>query len=297
MRRMVRWRSVLWSLFVVFPVAFTPRMPQAEEQIPPAASQRLVGVLGGRRAATEEDWVREAGTRAPSSLRDLFRQTVRAVPIVLSTDGFGSGAVIAVNPAESGAWVVTNHHVVEKPFRNNRGGPVVALVFYDPQLATEPFDPERLASCTSPAETGAWCQALRRSIRNAVVTATDPGRDLALLRVTNLPAGVTRIEDTRIDSVETGDVVATIGHPSGFLWSLTTGPVSGVRSRYPMGTALGTVIQTQTPVSPGSSGGPLLTLEGRLAGVISWSLSEAQGLNVAIAINEVQAFASRFRAR
>ena len=59
-----------------------------------------------------------------------------------------------------------------------------------------------------------------------------------------------------------------------------------------MGRARGTVIQTQTPVSPGSSGGPLLTAEGYLLGVIAWGVfKEAQGLNAAIAINEVQEFA------
>ena len=58
-----------------------------------------------------------------------------------------------------------------------------------------------------------------------------------------------------------------------------------------MGDASGTIIQTQTPVSPGSSGGPLLTPSGALLGIVVWRIGEeAQGLNAAIAINEIQAF-------
>ena len=74
-------------------------------------------------------------------------------------------------------------------------------------------------------------------------------------------------------------------------WCGVDPPNVAIRLRYPLGDALGTIIQTQTPIAPGSSGGPLLTPNGALLGVIVWGVvQEAQGLNAAIAINEIQAF-------
>ena len=95
-----------------------------------------------------------------------------------------------------------------------------------------------------------------------------------------------------LNSMAPGDDVAVIGHPQGFLWSLTRGIVSGIRKRYPMGNTLGTVIQTQAPIAPGSSGGPLLTPSGLLMGVIVWKLKTTQGLNGAIGINEILSYIS-----
>jgi len=64
-----------------------------------------------------------------------------------------------------------------------------------------------------------------------------------------------------------------------------------------MGDSEGTVIQTQTPIAPGNSGGPLLTLEGQMVGVITWQVGGTQGLNAAIAVNEVQKFAAELAAK
>ena len=215
----------------------------------------------------------------------------------MAQDGTGSSIVINVNRAESWALVVTNHHVVEKPFRTDKGEPRVLLLFYDPQLASEPFSPDKIQQCIQVGEKNPFCDALRKSLRIAAVVGTDQARDLALLYVTDIPAGVAPIQEANIETVEPGDDVAVIGHPKGFLWSLTRGIVSAIRSKYPMGDSQGTVIQTQTPIAPGNSGGPLLTMEGRLVGVITWQLAGSQGLNGAIAINEVQKFAADLAAK
>jgi S1-C subfamily serine protease len=66
------------------------------------------------------------------------------------------------------------------------------------------------------------------------------------------------------------------------------------------------VIQTQTPVNPGNSGGPLLAPSGELVGVIFGARQvpastaagsavpvDAQGLNLAIGVNEVSAFVGK----
>lgn len=284
--------------FLVFGLlAWVPLSATADEAAPRDLLKSLSGALAGRRIPEAEEPGGAIRLRGGLSLRDIYRRTIGAVPLVVSPGGTGSAVVIAVNAAESSGWVITNHHVVEKPFRDKQGRAVVVLLFYDALLASEPFDEERLVRCVEAGGGAGWCDGLLRSIRIGVVVGTDPARDLALLHVTNVPRGILPIQEAGIESVEPGDDVATIGHPRGFLWSLTRGIVSGVRQKYPTGNSLGTVIQTQAPIAPGNSGGPLLTLDGRLVGVIAWAHQGAQALNGAIAINEVQAFAAELAAR
>jgi len=286
------------TVFLVFAcaISFPPPAFGAEEPLTAEAIGRMADVLGDRQLASPGETAGGIVTRG-ASLRDLYRATVGAVPIVVAQDGTGSSIVISVNRTESWGLVVTNRHVVEKPFRTNKGEPRVLLLFYDPQLAGEPFSPAKIEKCIQSGEKNPFCDALRKSLRVAAVLGTDPARDLALLYVEDVPPGVTPIQEASLETVEPGDDVAVVGHPKGFLWSLTRGIVSAVRSKYPMGESQGTVIQTQTPIAPGNSGGPLLTMEGRLIGVITWQLAGSQGLNGAIAVNEVQKFAAELAAK
>ena len=268
----------------------------AEDALAPKTVKRMADILYDRRLAPPEETAGGIRTRGPS-LRDLYRATVRAVPIVIAEDGTGSSVVVNVNPADRSALVVTNHHVVENPLLTDEGEPRVLLLFHDPELSGEPFSPAKIEKCVEGREKSSFCDALRKSLRVAAILGTDPARDLALLYVENVPPGATPIRGARLDSVEAGDDVAVIGHPKGFLWSLTRGIVSAVRTKYPMGGSEGTVIQTQTPIAPGNSGGPLLTLEGQLVGVVTWQVGGTQGLNAAIAVNEVQKFAAEQAAK
>jgi S1-C subfamily serine protease len=301
MKLIVRGRQVVALLLVVLAIVVGPETSEADEATSPEALRRLIDVLVGRRVGRLEDLPDAVGTRATTSLRELFRSTVRAVPIVLSQDGNGSGIVVEVNRAESSAWVITSGHVVDKPFQTNKGAPFVLLLFYDRELASEAFEHQRIARCIESDEKTAWCRTFQRSVRRGVIVGVDRGRDLALISVSDVPSDVAPVATVNLGAVEAGDDVAVIGHPRGFLWTLTTGIVSAVRDKYPMGSDRGTVVQTQAPVNPGNSGGPLLTLEGRLIGVITWVVSGAEGLNAAVGVNEVQTFvfrqATRFRQR
>ncbi len=118
-----------------------------------------------------------------------------------------------------------------------------------------------------------------------------------------MPTGVTAIPAGEIERLQPGDTVAVIGHPKGLLWSLTTGIVSAVRSNMKVRTGVATVIQTQAPVNPGNSGGPVIGTDGNLAGVVFGSrvgetlqigtenvTMPAEGLNYAVGIDAVLAF-------
>jgi S1-C subfamily serine protease len=93
------------------------------------------------------------------------------------------------------------------------------------------------------------------------------------------------------DGVEVGQDVYAIGHPKGLLWSYTEGVVSQIRPNYQWSYREGsvhqaTVIQTQTPMHAGSSGGALFDGGGRVVG-INTALKDPT-LGFAIAIGEVR---------
>lgn len=77
---------------------------------------------------------------------------------------------------------------------------------------------------------------------------------------------------------EVGESVVTIGNPRGLESTLSTGIVSGIRRIEGV-----TLIQTTTPISPGSSGGPLMSLDGKVIGITTFYLKESQNVNFAIA--------------
>lgn len=78
-------------------------------------------------------------------------------------------------------------------------------------------------------------------------------------------------------AVRVGERVYAIGNPRGLEQSISEGIVSGLREED------GTLwIQHSAPISPGSSGGALISSRGELLGINSWSAKESQGLNFAV---------------
>jgi S1-C subfamily serine protease len=82
------------------------------DNIPAVASARLGQVLAERHVDLSAKWP-GGETRG---LRDLFRESVSAVPLVIAKDGTGSSVVVRVDRQKRTGLLVTNHHVVESPF-------------------------------------------------------------------------------------------------------------------------------------------------------------------------------------
>jgi len=78
-----------------------------------------------------------------------------------------------------------------------------------------------------------------------------------------------------------GTNVFTIGNPEDFESVVSTGVVSGFKTDDGI-----RIIQTSTPISAGSSGGPLLNMAGQAIGVISYSYTNGQNLNFAYSVLE-----------
>jgi S1-C subfamily serine protease len=109
-------------------------------------------------------------------------------------------------------------------------------------------------------------------VRPAGVIAVDPRSDLAVLHIDmrGLPT-VQPLTLGESSTVRVGDPTLTIGNPFGVDRTLTSGIVSALAHRLPAGDgqAIDNVIQTDQPIDPGNSGGPLLDAGGQVIGINS----------------------------
>ncbi len=125
----------------------------------------------------------------------------------------------------------------------------------------------------------------KREFRAKVVGA-DKQSDVAVLKIDakNLP--IVKIGDPNGSKV--GQWVVAIGSPYGFDNTVTSGIISA-KSRSLPNENYTPFIQTDVPVNPGNSGGPLFNLQGEVIGINSMIYSQTggfQGLSFAIPINE-----------
>src|SRR5262249_46241645 len=102
--------------------------------------------------------------------------------------------------------------------------------------------------------------------------------DLALLQGNLPPDQYTPLELAEAFPEE-GERIMVIGNPFGLLeGSVSDGIVSSLR-KFPN---VGTVVQVTAPVSPGSSGSPVINSSGYVVGIISSQLTQGQNLNFAM---------------
>ncbi|VVE40519.1 DegQ family serine endoprotease [Pandoraea cepalis] len=119
----------------------------------------------------------------------------------------------------------------------------------------------------------------------AKVVGSDKASDVALLKIaaTNLPT--VKIGDP--SKSKAGEWVVAIGSPYGFDNTVTAGIVSAKARALPDENYT-PFIQTDVPVNPGNSGGPLFNLNGEVIGINSMIYSRTggfQGLSFAIPID------------
>jgi len=126
----------------------------------------------------------------------------------------------------------------------------------------------------------------------ATLVGAAPDFDLAVLKLSNAPAGMRSIPVGASANLKVGQAVFAIGNPFGLSRSLSTGIVSALDRHLPTasGREIHGVIQTDAAINPGNSGGPLLDSAGRLIGVntaiISRSGSSA-GVGFAVPVDIV----------
>jgi serine protease Do len=116
--------------------------------------------------------------------------------------------------------------------------------------------------------------------RSAEVLAVDPAMDLALLRIKPV-SGAQVLQFGQSDRLRLGERVFAIGNPFGYGNTVTSGILSGKERSVGRG-ALSFLLQTDVPMNPGNSGGPLFNMRGEVVGINTANVIGAQGISFAI---------------
>ncbi len=105
----------------------------------------------------------------------------------------------------------------------------------------------------------------------AEVVLTQPENDIAVLQPAEVPETVIPAVMGNPNAVRVGDEAFAFGNPFGLYGSLTTGVVSGLHRSFQGKGAVRPIedlIQIDSAVNPGNSGGPLLNRYGQVIGIV-----------------------------
>jgi S1-C subfamily serine protease len=197
---------------------------------------------------------------------NLEKLAVTVIPCVFSIEVFdatggsiGKGTGFSIS---TDGFVVTNHHVIQN-------GQTYSLV----TSQGAKFD-------------------------KAEVVVSDPDTDLAIIKIEAKDFPYLSLADS--SKIPIGKRVAVYGSPQGLAGSLSEGIISAsernLSESFPDEKIpnKGVLIQTTSPISPGSSGSPLFDAEGKVLGVMTLSLlRNSQSLNFAIPVEALKPLMDR----
>jgi len=115
-----------------------------------------------------------------------------------------------------------------------------------------------------------------RKMQGQVVEIGKNSIDLALVKLS--VKGVVALELSERATVLVGTWIASVGHGLGGAWTFTTGMITNI---YPLGRDH-PVFQTQIPLNPGNSGGPIVDRRGQVLGIVTSEVKNANSMNFAI---------------
>ncbi|MBI3819445.1 MAG: trypsin-like peptidase domain-containing protein [Planctomycetes bacterium] len=138
--------------------------------------------------------------------------------------------------------------------------------------------------------TGVECAMENGHSAIADVVGVDPATDLGVLRIpAAASANFIHAELADSNAVRVGDFAIAVGSPFGLVKTVTAGIVSALGRRLmgESGRAIEGILQTDAPLNPGNSGGPLFNYEGGIIG-INTAIVSGQGVCFAIPSNTVR---------
>jgi S1-C subfamily serine protease len=130
----------------------------------------------------------------------------------------------------------------------------------------------------------------------AMLVGARPEHDLAVLKANKIPDDLPAATLRSTADLAVGDEVIAVGFPFGIGPSVSAGVVSGLRREYhsPGGKSLTNLIQFDAAVNPGNSGGPLVTADGEVVGIVTAILNPTEqhvfiGIGFAVPIENAAA--------
>lgn len=240
-----RWRQalgraavsprVMWSALALLAALLLASQWQQQRNAPRALTQKDIDAAVLRTFTTQNLPSRAA--RAADKIRPAVVRVVAYVKNKRGEDveaGVGTGVVIT----DKGT-ILTNLHVVQS-------AQAVRLVFAD------------------------------GSESDAQLAGVQPEHDLAVLQALTIPDDLHAATLRTTHDLKPGDEVVAVGFPFGIGPSTSAGVVSGLgRSfRAPEGEQdIGNLIQFDAAANPGNSGGPLVTMDGEVVGIVTGILN------------------------
>lgn len=124
------------------------------------------------------------------------------------------------------------------------------------------------------------------------IIAIDEAHDLAILRVSDFAVPPLPLGDS--DTVQIGETIYAAGNPKKWKGTFSTGVVNGI---HPKGNHFisGKIFHISAPISPGSSGGPVLNNKGEVIGVVDGQEFDTQNLNFAVPVNHLKSLLSTLK--
>jgi len=216
---------------------------------------QLLCVTGATPAQRKQPTRKNPSQERSLSGQDLARRILPAVVLIDCDDGKGNHSLGSGFFVAPGI-IATNHHVVNDMIQGEAH--------------------TVLGGKTS------------RSWHIKAVTSYNEDSDLALLSVS--VAETDKVLPLHLANARTvvGETIYAFGNPEGLAGTISPGIVSGLRSF-----KSGQMIQITAPISPGSSGGPIVNTRGEVIGIAEGSLSEGQNLNFAIPAHLLTSLLSR----
>lgn len=204
-----------------------------------------------------------------------YRRTLKTTTWILAknSEGTSSGTGVLVDADKK--LVVTNAHVV--------GDARNVVIFFADMMHGSPI-----------VERSHYLQNVKKLGIRGRVLAVDRKRDLALVELGKLPDGATAIKFAD-ESSSPGQDVESIGNPGSTdaLWVYTSGTVRAVyqkKFRTGAGEHNFKVVETQSPINSGDSGGPVVNENGELVAVSQAIATKARLVSYFVDISEVKTF-------
>ena len=200
--------------------------------------------------------------------REIFSRTIHSTVWIRTDKGSGSGWVID----KDRKLIVTNSHVIHD---------CKQIVVHFPEYNDKKLVTQREHYVKNSPQFA------------AKIFLEDRQRDLAVLKLNSMPGEATAVK-LAAESTAPGEMVFSVGNPGATesLWIFSSGSVRQLtRSKYSLQNGQmveANIVETQSPVNPGDSGGPVVNERGELVAVVSSGASNANLVTQCIDLSEVQ---------